>query len=139
MGNKMRTFNNQDECRSLKDSLQKAQAEIKKIDLTSGDHEKRLTELSLRADSIKDNLELTNGVVMRVHTEHEETRNKSLNNANKNHELDVAVRRCEDEHGHTVQSLQIVKEGLAKLMAEQTATRDKLGETCERVRELGSG
>lgn len=137
--NKMRTFNNQDECRSLKESLQKAQAEIKKIDITSGVHETRIGELSLRADGIKDNLELTNGVVMRVHTEHEETRKKALGNMNKNHDLDVAVRRCEDEHGHTVQGLQIVKEGLAKLMAEQTTTRDRLGEACERVAEVGNG
>jgi len=137
--NKLLTYQNQDACRDLKETLGTAKADIKKLDHTKGDHEKRLAELNSRAGGIKENLELTNGVVMRLHAELEETRVKSIDNMNKNHELDVAVRRTTGDQGHTVQSVQIVKEELAKLMASQCTTRDKLVETTDRVGELSNG
>lgn len=137
--NKLLTYQNQDACRNLNDSFGRAQAELQKLDHTKVDHERRIAELNVRADGIKDNLEMTNGVVMKLHTEHEETRIKSIDNMNKNHELDAAARRSSSNLGHTVQSVQIVKEEVAKLLAAQCTTRDKLSETAHRVGELSNG
>jgi len=137
--NKMLTYQNQDASRNLHESLEQAQADVKKLRDADVGRDKRMAELSFKCDGVKENLEMTNGVVMRLHTEHEETRFKAITITNKSHEIDVAVRRSTADHGQTVLSVQVVKEELAKVMAAQCATRDKLSEATERVGELGNG
>lgn len=138
--NKMRTFENQDSCRNLREALSEAKANIGHLDKAYTDTEKRVGELTFKSDKTKDNLELTNGVIMRLHTEHEETRGKTIANMNKNHELDVSLRRLsQDDHAHLAQSVRIINEELSKLAAGQETFRDRLMETMERVGGLGSG
>jgi len=136
--NTVLTHQNQDACRNLHKTFEQAQAEVKKMGDAGAGHVKRIAELSLKCDGVKENLELTNGVVMRLHTEHEETRSKAINNTNRSNEIDVAIRRSTADHGQTVNSVQAVKEDLAKVMAAQCATRDKLSEATKRVGELGN-
>jgi len=137
--NKMLTYQNQDACRSLNENMAQEQANMKKLDIARDLHQKRIDELTLKSDGIKENLEMTNGVVMRLHTEHEETRTKTIDNINKNHELDAAQRRSTADLSHTSQSLQVTKEEMAKLLAAQCTTRDKLNETNGIVGELSNG
>jgi len=98
-----------------------------------------MTHLTVNGDKVKENLELTNGVVMRIHTEHEETRAKAVANAGKNHEVDVAVRKLNDRNRDINQSITMVNQELCKLSASQDTTRDRLGETMETVGTLKNG
>merc|ERR1740117_2264185 len=102
----MLTYQNQDACRSLNENMAQEQANMKKLDIARDLHQKRIDELTLKSDGIKENLEMTNGVVMRLHTEHEETRSKAINNTNRSNEIDVAIRRSTADHGQTVNSVQ---------------------------------
>jgi len=137
--NKALTFGNEDAHRHLSDTLAEAKADVRKLDIARAAHHQQLSELTVKGDNVKENLELTNGVVMRIHSEHEETRMKSIENSSKNHEVDVTVRRLQDDHNHIANSVQIVHEEMLKLAASQHTTRDKLFEATQRIGGLNSG
>jgi hypothetical protein len=136
---KVLTYKNQDACRDLHQSLSTAQAEIAKIDGCKAEHERRMEELFVRYDTGKENLELTNGVVMRLHAEHEETRMKAIENFTKNREIDVVVQRLGDDQPQMAQDIRHVYEELAKQRAAQDTTRDRLMDTISRVGGLKDG
>jgi len=136
--NKKRTYTNEDGCRSLREALSEAKVDIGKLENARGDHEKRMSELNYKGEKMKDNLEMTNGVVMRMHTEHEETRTKAIESQNKHLQGDIALQRLKDDHNHVAQSMRIINEELGKLAAGQDTTRDRLAEAVDRVGGLSS-
>lgn len=131
--NKVKTYQNEDSCRELLEAQSALKADFGKINIVSAEHSKRMEELRFKGEKLKENLELTNGVVMRIHSEHEETRINVLDNAKIKHEVKVALQRLKDDHGHTANTVNIVNEGLSKLRAGQDTMRDNLAETNIRV------
>jgi chromosome segregation ATPase len=136
---KMRTYNNEDTCRSFRQALSVAQANIEKLENVSSNGVKRLAELTIKADATKENLEMTNGVVMKLHEEHEETRTKAFQNFNNASGNEIAVERLRDDHNRFANNLQVVNAELSKLAAGQDTTRDKLNETLIRIGGLSGG
>jgi len=136
---KKRSFDNEDGVRDLRQILSEAKVDVGKLGSVSADHDKRMTELSIKGEKVKENLEMTNGVVMRLHTEHEETRMKAVQNLDRNHEIDVALRRIQEDSSHFGNSVHSLHDDFSKMAAAQDTTRDRLTETVDKVNQLNGG
>lgn len=136
--NKMLSHQNQEACGNLRKNLTETQADFMKLGDAAVAHDRRMAELSLKCDGVKHNLELTNGVVMRLHTEHEETRSKAIDATTRSNEINAAMRRSIADQGQTILSVQAIREELAKVVASHSTTQDKLSEAAERLGELGN-
>lgn len=138
-GIKTLTFQNQDACHELRETLGEAQADVGKLEVARNSHESRIMELASKTDKHRENLEMTNGVVMKLHCEHEETRAKAIGLQTSSKTLDTALQRLREDHKQVVQSVQIVNEEAAKLSAAHSTTREMIVQTTDKVGGIDSG
>jgi len=118
--------------RGTQEDLSKVGNEVKKLIKT-------VVDVGAKLETANNNLAMTNGVVQRLHGDHENTKQNLAGNTVDLQAASSRLQRLIEEHSKTARDVSAVRDELSKVGASHEHTREVMGKTVSSVKELQDG
>jgi len=128
-----------DKIRGLESQSRDTTGDVARLTAELAREAKALEKAVADAEATKSNLELTNGVVMKIHTEHEEIKESNRNLENDAKKSNVSIQQMCENHVKTTKGMGTLREEHAKVCATQEQNRNMVNLVIDHIVGLQEG